>query len=168
MLALTVLQPWASWIASGEKKVENRGWRLPRSAAGLAGERALGAQVAVHAGLTFDRWWSSRIRAPFSQFGDPDELVRGAVVAVVVFTHDCRGCADPWCEAGKPNAGYSVVGWHIDPLRTFRLDKPVPCRGRQRLWRLPPDIECAVRAQMSPGQGDWRDVDAYPFRDLDE
>ena len=37
--------------------------------------------------------------------------------------------------------GYLLAG--VRKLRT-----PVPCRGYQRLWRLPDDVEAAVRAQL--------------------
>ena len=29
-----------------------------------------------------------------------------------------------------------------------QLNKPVPCRGSLGLWRLPEDVEAAVRAQL--------------------
>src|SRR5437868_192797 len=44
MKTLSLIQPWASLVAVGEKKVETRSWRAPRD---MYGER-----IAIHASKT--------------------------------------------------------------------------------------------------------------------
>jgi hypothetical protein len=50
-----------------------------------------------------------------------------------------RGYCSPWAAAGQ----FHIVLTNVRPLAT-----PVPCRGMLGLWRLPDDVEKAVREQM--------------------
>ncbi len=43
------------------------------------------------------------------------------------------------------------VGWVL--VDVYALVEPVPCRGFQGFWTLPPDVEAAVRAQLGAGGG---------------
>lgn len=52
MRALTVKQPWASLIASGIKRVENRTYPVPKT--------VRGQRVAIHAGKGFDGSWREK------------------------------------------------------------------------------------------------------------
>jgi hypothetical protein len=70
MRALTVKQPWASLIASGEKRIENRSWRPP---AELIGQR-----IAIHAGASWDK------RGETFTAARKGELPQGRVVCTAV------------------------------------------------------------------------------------
>lgn len=51
---------------------------------------------------------------------------------------------------GEPRGWYigsPSIGWLFD--RVVRLPVPVPCRGAQGLWELPPDVLAAVREQIA-------------------
>jgi hypothetical protein len=39
--------------------------------------------------------------------------------------------------------------WHWELTDVRPLAGPVPCRGAQRLWGLPIDVEAAARAQLT-------------------
>jgi hypothetical protein len=75
--ALTVRQPWAALIVSGEKTVENRGWRT--------NYRGL---LLIHAG--------SRPDPDGPAFDGP--ITFGAIIGVVELTDVIRDSTSPWAE----------------------------------------------------------------------
>ena len=79
----------------------------------------------------------------------------GAVVAVANVT----GCHSGDLETvfGDGNGGlrppcspWAIPGqWHIELADVRPLPEPVPAKGALGLWRLPEDVEKAVREQLS-------------------
>jgi len=139
--ALTVRQPYAWAIAIGEKDVENRTW--------VARYRGL---LAIHAGKTVyrgdldDPLILETIAGREFAIGEAESAL-GAVVAVGVLagchhesTEQPRHSCSPW---GQRDAYH----WQLADVRPLR--EPVPCKGALGLWRLPADVEKAVRAQLS-------------------
>jgi ASCH domain len=157
MRALTIQQPWADAIVLGPKRVENRSWPAPR--------RLIGQEVALHAGKKIDRhadfppgclWMAMPECRPFMSR-------LGMVLAVATLTgcHRASDCGGRDRQDGRrlPRRGCSPWSmpdqyhWEFDDIRP--LADPVPCKGAQRLWRLPEDVEAAVRAQFD-GKEDTR------------
>jgi len=141
--ALTVRQPYAWAIAYGGKDVENR----PRPLA-YRGLLAIHAGKAVHReGLKDPRILGAIADRQFEIDEAASRL--GAVIAVA----DLVGCHDDATE--EPHAScspWAVPGQRHLMLRNPRpLAKPVPCRGMLGLWRLPEDVEKAVREQLEAG-----------------
>jgi hypothetical protein len=159
---LTVKPPWSHLIAKCGKLVENRGW--PARFRGL---------LAIHAGLGWDaaaerdttalaawRDWSAslphpNITGPLRKSAIHVDL--GAVVAVAELSgcHDSEECMLPaWSEVPGVRSGcsdWAARGQFHWTLRQVRpLPVPVPCKGKLGLWRLPEDVEKAVRAQLAP------------------
>ena len=135
MNALTLHQPWAHAVAHLGKRIENRTWAPPAS--------AMGAPLAIHAGLQRDAAGDQHLAALGHPpaFGAP----RGMVVAVVFLVDVLRDAESAkWINQGQWWAG-PIAWWFtaVAPLATA-----VPCRGRQRLWTLPPDVEARVQAQL--------------------
>jgi hypothetical protein len=129
MNALTIGQPYAHLIATGQKPIENRTW--------FTNHRGL---LAIHAGKSRD-WLDS---------GEDDVsmMAFGAIVAVARivaclpkpdrvipswgrWTHliDHEHANGPWC-------------WVLENVR--RLNTPIACRGAQGLWTVPTDVEQQV------------------------
>ena len=136
--AITVQQPWAWCIATGNKPEENRGW-ITRYRGPLA----------IHAGLTVDTDSIDMVRRlleelgavePECQVGDRHLLAQGAIVAVADLWDICTvhsipcGCS-VWAGAGQNH-------WRLRDVRPFA--EPVPMRGRQGLWDV--DLAMAVAA----------------------
>lgn len=125
--ALTIHQPWAGCIASGRKTVENRTW-APKWRGTLL----------IHAGAAWDAT-AAESPAPvsdtFLRHTPPGAGMHGAIVAVAILK-DCHpadgACCKPW---GEPQRWI----WHWELAEIRALERPVPCRGRQRLWI--PDAE---------------------------
>jgi hypothetical protein len=169
LLALTVKAPWSHFIAHCGKTVENRGWRMDYR-----------GDLAIHAGaysgwdkaaetspVALEAWrrWATipatgLLAAPLTRAAAYSWFTFGAVIAVVEVTgchhsDDCThaqrlihpggstGCS-PWAARGQ---------WHSELANVRPLADPVPCRGRLGLWRLPEDVEKAVRAQLEAHDG---------------
>jgi hypothetical protein len=147
--ALTVRQPYASAIAVGGKRVENRS--KPTSWRGL---------TAIHAGLGVDwhapmnHWLAAGLWPPeFRNISKAEWLRRnpaGAVIAVAELTGchyaiQAEGCyaADRLCS---PWAMLHAFHWQLANVRP--LPEPVPCKGMLGLWRLPEGAEKVVREQL--------------------
>ena len=149
MRGLTVMQPWASAIASGKKTVENRTWGVPGYVTGKT--------IAIHAGRSVD-WdataaaWIAAGLVPYdgsATYPWTSGLTLGAVIAVARVTGscvpwECSGECSPWAVKGQDH-------WLLADVRP--LPDPVPCRGMLGLWRLPDDVEKSVREQLGEDEG---------------
>lgn len=152
MRAITVQQPWAFAIATGEKTVENRVRQTPWHA-------AVGQTVAIHAGKAWDETaiHDERLIAAAKAAGhlfvceelDPAAYDYGAVLATAELAGvhlgvprpgGCRCAWNAWAEPGS---------WHLVLRDIRRLREPVPARGMQGLWSLPHDVEALVREQLA-------------------
>lgn len=137
MRALTVRQPFASAIAVGGKRVENRPARV-----------RLRGTFAVHAGLSPD--WTAPDLAWLAAGQDPAgrgtgaefTLPLGSVVAVAELT-GCHWGGSRCCgEWDIPSCWH----WELSDVRPLAV--PVACLGSRGWWTLPDEVESAVRAQL--------------------
>ncbi|MFE7774502.1 ASCH domain-containing protein [Streptomyces sp. NPDC057445] len=116
VLALTLRQPWASAIAYGTKRIENRDW--PTDHRGL---------ILIHAGRTLDpNAHDAPLARPFLRRPFP----RGAVVAVARLD----GCHpdDGWCTLWSARGRYH---WRLTDVIPLAVPLPVP--GARGLWTPP-------------------------------
>ena len=121
--AISIRQPWADLILSGDKQIEYRTWPLPRV--------WLGVPMYLHAG-----------KAPAPDFADdtiPSERY-GAILGIVRFSVCLRwdhrlGTVDQdgiqWSTV-EPFVG--PYGWAIDYVES--LSEPIPYRGQLRIFRV--------------------------------
>ena len=156
----TLWQPWAELMRLGYKGIETRSWAPPASL--LRPGHTLAIHAAVKRSEAQARHWSEAKRLIARYDGRRivdlfEELPFGAIVAVVVFQGaqpktDPRGAFRRWVEELHPLerafGDYSPgrFGWHTAGLVPLR--EPVECRGVQKLWTAPADVERAVRAQL--------------------
>jgi len=131
MKALTILQPYASAIIDGPKRVENRTWRP---------NLRTPVWIAVHAGLrplrdhfaTVKQVWRHDRDRGLCDVGPPETLKLGALLGamrvydfLLIDKHPGLDmdpwATGPWC-------------WMIDQVVRW---KPIPWKGRQGLWELP-------------------------------
>lgn len=144
MRALSVRQPWA-WAICHGKDVENRS----------KGTKHRGL-LAIHASKSAP--YREDVQDPrivdliVANGLDDAASAQGAVVAVAElvtchlspdFGGTC-GATRPLCS---PWAERDVYHWQLADVRPLR--EPVPCKGMLGLWRLPDEVEKAVRAQLS-------------------
>ena len=125
MRALTICQPYASLIILGEKRVENRSWKM-----------SYRGQLLIHAGKS-RAWLNPGDIERFEALGDP--LVFGALLGTVDVI-DCLHIDD--IESGKYDGKYPWVEDHEHTEGPFcivvtnarRFPEPIPCRGERGLW----------------------------------
>jgi hypothetical protein len=144
--ALSIKQPWLHAILHG-KDVENRSWPAP--------EWVIGQTIALHASKGFD-WDAEFPPGRKTLWCPPEDLPLGAVVALAVIT-GCHLSPDflGTCGATRPQCSpWAVADAHHWLLADVRpLPEPVPCKGALGLWRLPEDVEKAVREQLEVRHG---------------
>lgn len=116
MRALTIKQPWASAIAAGIKRVENRTWPPPA--------RLIGQRIAIHAGKATDPEGIAFCR----QLGwePPVDLPKGVIIATAIIDRVIDESDDPWFQG--------PLGW---VLRDIEIIEPVSCNGKLGLWPIP-------------------------------
>lgn len=145
---LTVHNPWALMLALKVKPVENRGWKL-----GYRGPMWL------HAGKTWDDAGqrSPLVRDAWNELAGAGDVLEpgcplipsGAVTALLEVTGCCHSddCVNQ--QTGELCSPWAAYGqYHIQVTVTAVLPSPVPCRGMQKQWALPPDVETTARAQL--------------------
>ena len=136
LFALTIWQPWAHFLVTGAKRVENRDWPPPKA--------LVGQWIAIHAGKRYDKSGAYQIRAELDlDVPAADALPASAIVAVAVLdrvvTEDNDGLVwdDPWFVG--------AFGWY---LRDVTPIEPVPCPGARKLWVVRGPARAQVRARF--------------------
>lgn len=120
MKAITLIQPWASLIVDGRKKIETRPWSA-----------SYRGPIAIHAGKKIDREACRR-------FGyDPETIATGAVLGKAWL----RTCVRfPDAEAPPDTYGdFSAgrFGFILDTI--IKFPEPIEARGSLNIWNwLPP------------------------------
>lgn len=143
--ALSLIQPWASLIAVGAKRIETRGWPtrfrgpfLVHASRGMPAENVALCQ-------------REPVRAILAAAGypTPDSLPRGAIVGAATLV-DCRLITPetevPALERDVDHFGPGRFAWHLTDPR--RLEPPVPARGALGFWPVPEPLAGAVRARL--------------------
>lgn len=128
---ITIRQPWATCVVTGDKTIENR--PKPWSWRGL---------VLLHAAKRPDR---GAHRDPLvARTIRGRELHRGAVIGVARLT-DCHQDPDgsarcsPWAQAGT---------WHLVLADVHELALPVPVDGALGPWKPGPDLVDQILLQL--------------------
>ncbi|GAA0135845.1 hypothetical protein YSY43_26850 [Paenibacillus sp. YSY-4.3] len=150
MRAITIIQPWATFLALGEKRFETRSWATRHR-----------GEVAIHAGKKVDKkiCREEPYRSVLAKYGfTADNLPTGAVIAIAnlqscyAVTRPSGEKGDVWLEAGEQlvrwdaaslaaQAGHEYVfgdyrdgryAWEMTDVRL--LEKPMPAKGMQGLW----------------------------------
>jgi len=125
--ALTIKQPWASAIAAGHKRIENRSWRPAAT--------SLPLQIAVHAGSRLDRAGVEFCRS----MGAPvEDLPASAIIAVATVVQVLERSADPWW--------FGPFGWLLEDVVAI---EPIPCAGRLSLWTPAPVIQRLLGCRLA-------------------
>lgn len=136
MKAISLCQPWGDWIIYGPKSIETRTHQRFR---GL-----LGQTIAIHSGRLIHEpaWEWAR---PYWNF-HPCVPTHNPGIIGTVYVAEARWLTD----ADSPAALLPAEGLFGLVLTQRRaLPHCVECRGRQGIWTLPPEVEAAVRRQVT-------------------
>jgi hypothetical protein len=142
--ALTLTCPWGS-IVLAHKPIENRDWPPP---AWIIGKR-----IAIHAGKVFgDQDWL-RAQEILRQFGInpidawekwPHFQVRGAIIGTAVVSGFIDDADAERTDNHRSPWFFGRFGWLLEDRRP--LERPVYCRGLQKLWRIPAELRRSPNA----------------------
>lgn len=136
--ALTLHQPWATAIANGPKRIENRKWKPP--------EWLIGERIWIHAGKHYDESAEDFMRDLWPDMPPRDLFQRGAIVG--------SARVDSFVMATPIHIGrewfVGPVGWVLKDVRP--LTEPVEARGFQGLWTPTKGVEalCLRRDRPTP------------------
>lgn len=135
MKAISLLQPWASLIAVGAKKIETRSWSTKYR-----------GPLAIHASKGFlkiirDLCNTQPFKEVLSKFGfNVDNLPLGQIVATCNLV-DCIKMTPEFIDLVKSAEGYEIdfgdyaVGryaWILEDIKP--LEKPIPAKGALSIW----------------------------------
>jgi hypothetical protein len=123
MYAISLWQPWASFIAIGVKPYETRSWRAP--------PHIVGQRIAIHAAkrpVSRDDlvWWREIA-------GSEQPLAFGAIVCTAILENVFRAQDVPEDDYGDYAVGRSA--WKLSHV--LPVDPPFPVKGQQGFWRVP-------------------------------
>lgn len=138
---LTLWRPWAWSIVHGSKRVENRPWAPPRS--------IMGQYIALHAGKHWDYDGAAKIAQAHPEMPRTSDLHPLGIVGVARVVDVATSAIDD-LPMEQWHWYFGPYGWVLEDV--IALPKPVPCRGAQGLWPLPPAVLEAVRAQWKAGR----------------
>ena len=153
---LSLTQPWAQLVALGQKQYETRSWKT--------NYRGL---LAIHASKSFPRW--ARVLCEedpmfvsvlgtywvafdeLGRIGAPKPLPLGAIVG----TAELVNCGptdgkEQWLLRKERAFGDWSSGRYAWKLKNPRvLSEPIPRKGSLGLWKLPPEIEERLAAELA-------------------
>lgn len=149
MKAITIWQPWASLMALGFKEIETRSWKAPSS--------IINNKVAIHAakkiiplqdflnsleGLDTNQK-NNIIQTIIQEYGAYEKMPTGAIVATGILSdvQPAEVLRKKILPLERACGDYSDnrFGWIFKG--TFKLEKPMPAKGMQRLWNWDGDIK---------------------------
>lgn len=150
MKALTIHQPYAEMIMTGEKLVENRTW--------YTGHRA---PLLIHAGRSY-QWLDGR---------DPAGFVFGAIVGIARVV-DCVRFSREGHKTigGKDHHGFLSTHDHAHGpycwiLKDAKRINPIPYRGQQGLFDVPHDV--LMKSKQTRDIKQWFDAVEMDEREED-
>ena len=127
MKAITILQPWASLIACGAKRIETRSWSTSHR-----------GPLAIHAGRTVPIMdlFTPRVEAALWNEDTPF----GKVIAIAELVDCVEMTIERIAEWRDMYGDDEIAFGHFEPgryawiLANVRRIEPVLAKGRQRLW----------------------------------
>ena len=149
MKAFTLIEPWASLVAWGFKRVETRSWRS-RYRGTIAIHASKNNKVVKDLGYVSTLFEEAGCKIPPSWPRHPEEYPLGKVIAIVKLS-DCRKMDQALIDAQTTQErafGAWAVGrcaWFLEGVR--RIPEAIPCRGALSLWELNGEVEAAALAR---------------------
>jgi hypothetical protein len=146
MKALSLTEPWATLVITGEKENETRTWKT-----------AYRGTIAVQAAKSFPPWAKAYLANDFfksklarHEFHAPEDFSLGAIIGTVQIVEMIRTEDYARQIAGAVEllfGDYEPGRWVWRLAEPKRLRKPIPCKGALSLWEVPADIEKQILVQ---------------------
>jgi hypothetical protein len=140
--ALTLIQPWG-WAVFHGKPVENRRWLCPAW--------QLGQPLAIHGGKKYDREAEEFLCKLLGLHALPAEAHAQGLLGIVVPDRNVSEDGDFFDALMLSPYYFGPCGWALRDQVEFR--EPVPCKGAQGLWIVPPDLLPTMRERFAAAKG---------------
>lgn len=135
--AISLWQPWATYIADGHKQFETRGWQPS------PGQLAPGEIFMIHAAKTRKSLpMVSHLARLFPELADyaADDMPLGAILCAVELvavhrTEDIRPSLNP-LQLALGDYAPGRYAWQVRVVK--RAPVPIPATGQQGIWRWMP------------------------------
>jgi len=132
--AITLYQPWASWIIRGWKTIETRTHSRFGS---LLGERIL-----IHSGQKTDTNAANNPYLTREQImHKPDEIINGYILGSALVYNFCK-LTDSDSRRALIECNTERWGLFLCDIEVF---KPIPCKGEMGIWYYDFDNKCKVK-----------------------
>lgn len=118
MKALSLKQPWAWLVVTGQKPIENRKWATKYR-----------GPLLIHASSTYDHKGELWILDRFGNLWQQSDIVCGAVIGQVDVVDVVSEHASPWF--------FGPRGWILE--RPIQFSKPIHWRGQLGIFDIPDD-----------------------------
>ena len=135
MKALSLIQPWATAIMIGNKKIETRSWRT-----------SYRGRIAIHAAKSFLKWAREFAETERALGRIPDSLFPrlpfGMIIgfATIVGMRRTEDLEQEITALERLYGDYSSGRWGWILTDILPLPQPIPCKGALSLWEVPRDI----------------------------
>jgi len=130
MKALSLIEPWASLIALGAKKIETRSWHPP--------EKFLGMRFAIHASKSREAIDDGTAERLFKLAGlsIPEPWPCGSIIAIATLGQYFPTEAFTPTKIEGAFGNYEPGRYAILIPEVLRLAEPIPCRGALGFWEV--------------------------------
>lgn len=136
--AITLYQPWATWIIRGWKTIETR---THNKFSSLKGQR-----IFIHAGkITDGNAALNEFLSPEQIMLDPAEVINGFIIGVA-YVSDFTELTAEHSKAALIDCGL-VRRWGLFLTEVTKLDEPLPIFGEMGIWYF--DIDKKVKVKKS-------------------
>lgn len=138
--AITLYQPWATWIMRGWKTIETRTHDKFKS--------LVGKNILIHAGATTDGS-DLTTKNPYLTkhqiIFNPDEVVNGAILGTAFVAKFKRLTGESSCAALIDCDNTTRFGLFLEFVQKFK--EPIPCKGEMGIWYYDLDAKQKVKKQ---------------------
>ncbi|KIV56204.1 ASCH domain-containing protein [Aneurinibacillus migulanus] len=140
MKVISIIQPWATLIALGEKKFETRSWSTKYR-----------GELAIHSSKKIDKSICRQepFRSVLAKHGYTESNLPIGVILATCQLVDCFKVTRDFGESANLAGRYPVIGneyrfgdysegrfaWEL--LNIQKLDEPIPAKGKLNLWEHP-------------------------------
>jgi hypothetical protein len=125
--AITLYQPWATWIIRGWKDIETRTHDRFKS--------LVGKWVLIHAGMSTDGSDLTRMNPYLTRdqiMKDPDEMVNGAILGMAFVYRSCKLTGESSHRALINCQSTIRYGLFLEGIEKF--PEPIYCKGEMGIW----------------------------------
>lgn len=156
MKALSMTQPWASLLATGQKQIETRSWRTKYR-----------GFVAIHAATRFPPsatglFWQPPFRGALTSAGIREfhQLKTGAIIGLCELV-DCvrtEEIRDQLPQLELAFGDYSDRRWAWICKGPMLLECPITCKGSLSLWAVPDWIDSLLWRSLQQSESSAKSV----------